>query len=286
MPERISVRKTWRLRPLLARLYSLPTPPDPQATLMEDVMMAILWEDAPHTRARLAFENLTDEFVDWNELRVSLTSEVASVLESCGLKGNKAPALKRVLAKGIERFYSFEFERLRSVPRKRLRAWFAEIEGLPLHLMAAILYWVFRYDRVLVDEEIARVLRRLGLVSETGTLAAIETGLAKVVPAKEAQFIYRALRQHARQVCKKINYDCTTCPLRKECAHGKQRFAEIAAAEAATVAKERARAKARAKAKKKRKRAKAARRKTARRAPAARPAAKRTKKATPKKPAR
>ncbi len=286
MPERISVRKTRRLRPLLARHYSLPTPPDPQATLMEDVMMAILWEGAPHTRARLAFENLTDEFVDWNELRVSLTSEVASVLESCGLKGNKAPALKRVLAKGIERFYSFEFERLRSAPRKRLRAWFADIEGLPLHLMAAILYGVYRYDRVLVDEEIARVLRRLGLVSETATLGAIETGLAKVMPAKEAQFIYRALRQHARQVCKKINYDCTTCPLRKECAHGKQRIAEIAAAEAAKVAKARARAKARAKAKKKRKKAKAARRKTPRRTPAARPAAKRTKKATPKKPAR
>lgn len=286
MPERISVRKTRRLRPLLARHYSLPTPPDPQATLMEDVMMAILWEDAPHTRARLAFENLTDEFVDWNELRVSLTSEVASVLESCGLKGNKAPALKRVLAKGIERFYSFEFERLRSAPRKRLRAWFADIEGLPLHLMAAILYGVYCYDRVLVDEEIARVLRRLGLVSETGTLGAIETGLAKVVPAKEAQFIYRALRQHARQVCKKINYDCTTCLLRKECAHGKQRIAETAtravAARRAKEAKERARAKARAKAKKKRKKAKAARRKTGSRAPAAR----RTKKATPKKPAR
>ncbi|MBL7222459.1 MAG: hypothetical protein ISS72_01270 [Candidatus Brocadiae bacterium] len=229
MAEKISIRKMRRLRSLLAKHYSVPAPPDPQETTMEDVVMAVLWEDAPASRARLAFTNLTEEFVDWNELRVSLTSEVAGVLASCGLKENKAVVLKRLLAKGIEELDSFEFERLKGLPRTKVRAWFGEIEGLPHAFMAAILYYVYQYDRVLVSEDIARVLQRLGLVKPDAQPRAIEIGLTKVAPAKEAHSLYRALHQHATGTCMRVGYDCPACVLRAECAHGKERIAEIAA---------------------------------------------------------
>jgi endonuclease-3 len=231
MAEKISVRKTRRLRRLLAQHYELPEPPPPQQSTMEDLMMAIVWNEAPAERARLAYENLTEEFVDWNELRVSLTAEVAGVLESCGLSGEKAPALKRVLGKATEKFFSYNFDQLRELPRQKLTAWFLDIEGLPHPLLAAMLYWVFDYDRVLVGEDIARVIRRLGLVSEDAAPKAIEPALNDVVPAKEAHFAYRALRQHALEVCTEDDPRCTECPLQEECNFGKARLAELKAAE-------------------------------------------------------
>ena len=239
MAVKMSVRKTRRLRALLGKHYRVPDAPDPQETTMEDVVMAVLWEGAPAARARLAFAGLMEEFGDWNELRVSMAAEVAAVLESHGLKGNRAPMLTRILAKAVEDLYSFELERLRERSSREQRAWFHAAEGLPPYMIAAILYWVYHYDRVVVTADSARLLRRLGLVDEEATEAEIEEGLSAVVPVREAHLIYRALRQHARTVCKKTSLDCTKCRLRSECATGKARVAALEEAKAKPKARAR-----------------------------------------------
>ena len=248
MAQKISIRKMRRLRPLLAKHYSLPDPPDAKETYLDRVVMAVLWQDTPPARARVAFETLAKEFVDWNDLRVSVASDVAAVMESCGVSGGKAAALKRILGKGVEDLYSLEFERLCEKSREQFKAWFVGVEGIPHSTAAFVLYNVYDYDRVLVDAEIARVIQRLGLVSETATEEEIEAALAEVVPAREARFIYWALREHALKICTKKDFDCRTCPLRKECDTGTRRLAEEdAAARAAKKAAKKAARKAAAK---------------------------------------
>ena len=237
MPEKISVRKARRLRTLLAKHYKLPDPPERKESFVDEIVMTVLWENAPAARVRLAYENLADEFVDWNELRVSVTSDVAAVLESCGLPGRKGAVLKRILARGIEDIFSFDFEELVALPRERLKAWFTNIEGVPHSTAAHILYHVYDYDRVPVGEDIARVIRRLGLVNENATVRDIEPALNAVVPAKDAHSIYNALWQHATTVCTTDDFDCKKCPLRPECEGGKVFIAErIAQAKAAKIA--------------------------------------------------
>jgi len=162
----------------------------------------------------------------------------------------KAAALKRILGKAVEDFYCFDFDALSALSREKLRTWFLSIEGLPHAIAASVLYHVFHYDRVLVDAEIARVVRRLGLAAETATEAEVEEGLADVIPAREAQFTYEALRQHALAVCVAKGFDCRPCPLRKECATAPGRIAELeAAAEKARKKKAKPTAKGKAKAK-------------------------------------
>ncbi len=250
MPRKLSIRKTRRLRPLLAKAYPLPEPPDKKDSLVDQVVMAALWADAPPAKARQAYAKLAEEFVDWNELRVSMTSEAGSVLEACGLAPVKAVALKRILSKVVEELYMFDFEALAAKPREQLKAWFLGIEGLPHHIAASVLYNVFDYDRVLVDADVARVVRRLGLAEDAATEAEIEAGLAEVIPAREARLIYHGLRQHALAVCTPEKFDCRTCLLRKECRTGEERIAalEAAAREARKRAKARAQARAKAKA--------------------------------------
>ena len=247
MAEKISVRKTRRLRTMLAKLYKLPEPPEPKEDFLERIAMAVLWHDAMPARARVAFVNLTEEFVDWNELRVTVTTEVAGILESCGLPGRKGAVLKRILGRAVEKLFSFDFEELCALPREKLKTWFTRIEGVPHRAAAYVLYNVYEYDRVLVGEEIARVIRRLGLVSETATTQDIEPALNVVIPAKEAYLIYNALWQHATDVCTEKGFDCRACPLRKECRGGKRFITERAAA--ARAAKQAAQKEARAKAK-------------------------------------
>jgi len=201
----------------------------------------VLWVGSPPARARVAFVNLAEEFVDWNELRVSVTSEVGAILETCGLPAAKGGVLKRILSRAVEELYSLDFEALVQRTREQLKPWFMSIEGVPHEAAAAVLYYVYGYDRVLVDAEIARLMRRLGLVAEEVDEAAIEAGLAGVIPARDAHLIYNALRQHALTVCVKKDFDCAACALRKECEAGKQRMAE--AATAAREAKKEARRK-------------------------------------------
>jgi endonuclease-3 len=245
MAHKLSIRKTKRLRPLLARVYKPGEPPDPQASPVDQVVMTVLWVDASPAKARQAFAKLGEEFVDWNEMRVSMTAETGAVLEACGLSPVKGVALKRILSKAVEELYNFDFGALAKRPRQELRDWFLAIEGLPHPIAAAVLYRVFQYDRVLVDADIARVIRRLGLASDTATEAEIEAGLADVIPAREAHFTYEALRQHALTVCMPKTFDCRNCPLRKECRTAPSRIAELEAA--ARKAKRKAKAKAKPK---------------------------------------
>lgn len=249
MAEKISVRKTRRLRTLLAKLHKLSEPPDPKEDYLDQIVMAVLWQDALAARARVAYVNLTEEFVDWNELRVTVTSEVAGILEGCGLPGRKGAILKRILGRAVEDLFSFDFAGLAELPRAKLRKWFVGIEGVPHHVAAYILYHVYGHDRVLVGEDIARVIRRLGLVSEDAAPRDIEPALNVVIPAKEAHLIWNALWEHARTVCAETDFDCRTCPLRKECVTGKKRIAELEAA--AKAARKAARKKARKKAREK-----------------------------------
>ena len=130
MAEKISVRKTRRLRTLLAKHYRLPEGPDPQETVLDRIVMTVLWEDAVPARVRVAFVNLREEFVDWNELRVSVTSDVASILESCGLPGRKGAVLKRILSRAIEDMFAFDFEKLAEVPREDRKGWFMGIDKI------------------------------------------------------------------------------------------------------------------------------------------------------------
>ncbi len=249
MEQKLSIRKTKRLRQVLAKHYALPDPPDRKDNLVDQLVMTVLWVDAQPAKARQAYAKLAEEFVDWNELRVSMTPEAGSVLEACDLAPVKAVAIKRILGKAVEEFYTFDFEALAQKPRKELKNWFLSIEDIPHPIAAAALYQMFDYDRVLVDADVARVVRRLGLVPETAAEAEIEAGLADVIPAREAYFIYSALRQHANTVCTKKDFDCRTCPLRGECETGKVRIAQLEAAAREAKKKAIARAKARAKAK-------------------------------------
>lgn len=248
MEQKLSIRKTKRLRPLLAKHYKLSEQPERKETLVDQVVMAVLAADAPLAKARQAYAKLAEEFVDWNELRVTATPEIGSILEACGLAPVKALALKRILGKAVEQFYTFDFEALGKKPRKELRDWFLTLEGVPHPIAAAVLYQVFGYDRVLVDPDIARVVRRLRLVPETATEAEIEARMESVIPAREAYFVYSALRQHANTVCTKENYDCRACPLLKECRTGDERIAQLKAAAEEARKQAAARAKARAKA--------------------------------------
>lgn len=244
MSEKVSIRKTRRLRPLLARAYQLPEPPDKVDSLVDQVAMAVLCVDATPAKAQQAVAKLAEEFLDWNEMRVTMTPEIGVVLESCGLPASRAIALKRILGRAVEELYGFEFESLGKRSRQDLRAWFTGIEGVPHAVAAGVLYWVYAYDRVLVDPEIARVVQRLGLVAPTAIEAEIEAGLADVIPAKEAQLIYHALRQHALTVCTAKDFDCRNCLLRKECETSHTRIAELEAA--AREARRKAKAKVKA----------------------------------------
>jgi len=295
MAEKISVRKTRRLRTLLAKHYKMPDPPEPKDSRLDQIVMTVLWQDVPPARAGAAYVHLTEEFVDWNELRVTVTSEVSQILESCGLPGRKGAILKRILSRAIEALFSFNFDPLAELPREELRDWFLRIEGVPHHVAAYILYTVYDYDRVLVGDEVARVIRRLGLVSKSASPAEIEPALNAVIPAKEAVQTWNALRLHATTVCTEKDFDCRKCLLRGECDTGKRTIAEMAAAAkaarqaAAKAARQAARKKKARKAAKKQTK-KATKKKTTRKATTSKtrkkPAAKPKRKATRKKASR
>lgn len=69
-----------------------------------------------------------------------------------------------------------------------------------------------------VDTHVARVARRLGLVtSDQDTPLKIEKQLCRIVPRAQWTLFSHQLIQHGRQICKARSPKCDQCGLEKEC---------------------------------------------------------------------
>ena len=96
----------------LQRAYRKPkihTSPD----AMEQLLYACCLEDATAAAANKAFTALTEQYFDWNEVRVSTVTELSETISMLPEPVAAASRVKRVLQSVFESAYSFDLEGLK-----------------------------------------------------------------------------------------------------------------------------------------------------------------------------
>lgn len=81
--------------------------------LLEVLIFAGCLENAQYSAAEKAFATLSNDFFDWNEVRVTTKKELSEVLSMLPDSMAGAERVKRVLQSVFEKLYSFEMEDLR-----------------------------------------------------------------------------------------------------------------------------------------------------------------------------
>ncbi|BBM87749.1 hypothetical protein [Candidatus Uabimicrobium amorphum] len=192
-------------------------------TLTELIIYATLNEGETKKNTDKALNKLKEEFVDWNEVRVTHPREIEEALKDT-LKGNtyqKAVTITEVLG---EIFYVFNTLQL---------AFLLEQEFIDVHkqllqidsnyklLATLLLHIATNSEYVTVQQTCVRVGKRIGLWNET-TPSSLNKNINKNTEKYLTQLnVYLSL--YGEDVCVSTGYDCNSCILLKECDFGQKR---------------------------------------------------------------
>ncbi len=195
---------------------------------LDQLVLLALARELPFKKARAALRRLKQDFVDWNDVRVTPAHELARGFEGGppGSAYRKAEELVDLLSTLYLRFNKMTCDVGRTETatpestklRSRLMAFLAERSSLYACLMPL---FGAKDDDVVASPELTRPLVRLGFVeARASDASARETLLKRTKPGERiaAQFV---LHQIASRVCGAKLTLCGECPVASKCPSAK-----------------------------------------------------------------
>lgn len=219
------------------------------------MLMGILEEDVPARRASKAMELLEEEFVDFNELRVSPVKDIAERL-GADFPGAHAKAMAMIMALGAlyQRMNSLSLDYLSPKPKREIRKLLREECGLSPYAESVVTLYGFDGHAIPVDSLLLEALKLDGHIDPGSDLDDLQGFLERIILNKDAVRCHEALRGYAAKSAARVGRELTRRRKQAEAeAKAKAEAEAKARAEAEAKAKEKAKAEAKAKAAKARK---------------------------------
>jgi endonuclease III len=257
---------------------------------MDQFIALIFARNGSPAQATKSVQGLREEFVDWNEVRISYVREIIKPLQVQKLPEPKARA--RELVDLFERFYkdhnAVNLNFLSEMEPEAAFAYLKDIPGVGDAAAAGIVALHMEEGKAIAAPEILRVPGRIGLAGRGATPARIRKFLEDSLADDDRLRGHYLFARLAAGICVSRNPLCPDCPLVDVCAYGQATMkATGGAASRKRAAKKKSTARKKAPAAKKKAAAKkkpAARKTAAKKKPAKKKAAKKT--AAKKKPSK
>ena len=166
-------------------------PRDPVAVLIHSWL---LWE-ASTEQAEVAMRKLLDAFVDYNEIRVSLPHEKASVI------GKRYPRLEERLH-GIRRTlhslylarHALSFDHLEGKGKRDIKADIESLDGMHPFVAARILRLSFEVHALPADDQLSALLHEHGIIDEPVDPDELSSWLGSTIKSDDAIDVIVALQ--------------------------------------------------------------------------------------------
>jgi len=208
------------------------------------LIRSVLEEDADGKDVRQAIAALEEEFVDFNELRVSPPKDIVECIgrDHPNIR-QKAHMLVKVLNGIFDRVFVISLQYMEKMTKRDLRRHLREL-GLSPYAAASAVLRVFEGHAVPVDRTLVECLEMDGYIHPGSDLEDVQGFLERIVSHKNAGATHEALRDYVGKSAKAL-------------AKWRQAAAKAAAKAAAAQAKQDAEKEAQEKLAKKKKRKKA-----------------------------
>lgn len=170
-----------KLQKILKKHYKPVAPTE--RPLLEQLLYACCLENARFDAADKAYRVLSEQFFDWNEVRVSTVSELAEALSMLPDAAGAATRVRKILQGVFESTYSFDLETLRKPsqgqPVQRLQA----LPGATPFSVSCVCQWMLGRHMIPVDRGVLDACAVLGVVDEEhrteGTIQGLERAISK-----------------------------------------------------------------------------------------------------------
>jgi hypothetical protein len=161
------------------------------------MILGIFSRDAPESKAREALDRLRGMVVDYNELRVVAPIELAEALGDYPGARLKCEDVSRALNSIFAHEHAVSLEHLADLPKKEMRAYLDQIEGLEPYTRARIQLQGLQRHAIPLDEAMWAYARQAQIVDGRCPLAEAQQFLERQVPEKDALEFVALLKRQA-----------------------------------------------------------------------------------------
>jgi endonuclease III len=180
----------------LLRKLARPEPAAPENGDPIEVMVRsfLMWE-ATTEKAAVAFKRITDRIVDFNDLRVSMPSEIVECIGArYPLALERSERLRAALRHAYKREHAMSLQRLRDLNRREVKQYMRSLDGICPYVADRVTLICFGGHCVPVDERLRRALVRSGVGDESADIAEMASWLARQVKAADAAATHQMLQ--------------------------------------------------------------------------------------------
>ncbi len=193
-----------------------------------DVLELIMWtsiSDNPfNPNVKRAFNKLVNEYVDWNEVRVTSSDELGELLTTCKLEVSRAINIKNSAQAIFHRENRLCLDFLSPKRPADIKKYLSEMKNFSDIQIGTIMILIADSDDVPSTATIRRVAQRIGFALEDSTDNAVRLIFKKTLQKSQGFNAFYLIGKHAHTVCKEVGPRCSTCNLNNICAFGKEKL--------------------------------------------------------------
>jgi endonuclease III len=187
-----------KLNALLRKQLKAHKLPDEAAQPSEPVMqlvMGFLQWNANRKQAQTAYDRLLSRLVDHNDLRVTHTHEIVSMLGSNYPRAEeRAARMHDALQEIFIREHVVALSQLHGKSKKDIRHYLSTLPGIPPYVVAQVLLLSFGGHAIPVDDHLAALFKEEGAAEPDATVEEIESFVEYHVKAGEGPAVHHALQ--------------------------------------------------------------------------------------------
>lgn len=174
--------------------------PRPQKVIYDEptdaLVYAIVSEDMSKTAAESAIKRFADNFVDWNDLRVSLAKQIVEALGAdTPVTRNIASALTRVLRAVFNKYNTFSLKALKKIGKRPAKQALEKMDGTTHFAVNYCMLTSLQAHSIPLTKKMIEYLRSNQLVHEGADEGEIEGFLARQISAENGYEFYALLRR-------------------------------------------------------------------------------------------
>ncbi|HDZ69329.1 MAG TPA: hypothetical protein ENH43_02800 [Phycisphaerales bacterium] len=165
---------------------------------VEAIVYAVVSENTSETAAQSAIKRIADNFVDLNDLRVSLTEEIVEMLGAdTPLTRDTASALSRALGAVFVEYNTVSLEALKRIGKRPARQALEKIDGTSPFVVDYCMLTSLQGHAIPLTKKMIEYLRSNKMVHSTADEQQIEGFLARQISAENAYEFYALLRRQS-----------------------------------------------------------------------------------------
>jgi len=193
---------------------------EPEArSAFQEFIYGLCRENATAEQADRAYRNLTQNFFDWNEVRVSSHRELEEAFAGLSEAESRAQRLVSFLQEVFETTFSFDLDKqLQKAGLKQASKQLLRFQAANDYISAWVVQRSLGGHAIPVDGPTLRCARRLGLLdADQDDFEAIRSSLEHLVAKSKGTQFTDAISDLAEEHCWEESPNCQACPMNAEC---------------------------------------------------------------------